>query len=68
MTSPAGSHNRQPALLRDSRQSCYSRHDLFAAFSCGGFPLLDNGRMESPAAGTTGFAAPVALRDLRVRI
>jgi hypothetical protein len=68
MTSPARSHNRQPALPRDSRQSCYSRHDLFAAFSCGGFPLLDSWRMELPAAGATGSAAPVALRDLRVRI
>src|SRR4029077_5541173 len=68
MTSPEHSHNRQPALTRDSRQPCYARHHLFAAFSCGGFPLLDSGRMESPAAGATGSAAPVALRDLRFRI
>ena len=68
MTSQVRSHERQPARPHDSGQSCYSCHDLFAAFSCGGFPLLDSWRMESPAAGATSSAAPVALRDLRVRI
>jgi len=68
MTSLAHRHNREPPLARDSRQSCDSRYDLFAAFSCGGFSLLDSWRMESPAARATGSATPVALRDLRVRI
>jgi hypothetical protein len=68
MTSPARSHEGDPPRPHDSRQSCYSCHDLFAAFSCGGFPLLDSWRMESPAAGATISTAPVALRNLRVRI
>jgi len=68
MTWQARSHEGEPARPHDSRQSCYSCHDLFAAFSCGGFPLLDSWRMESPAAGATGSAAPVAVCDLRVRI
>ena len=55
-------------LRRDSRQSFYSCHDLSAAFSCGGVSILDNGRMEPPAARATVSSAPVALRDLRVRI
>jgi len=53
---------------RDPRQSCRAGHNLFAAFSCGGFSLLDSGRVEPPAARTPGFTASVALRDLRVRI
>ena len=57
---------QQALLPRDSRQSCRAGHNLFAAFSCGGFSLLDSGRVESPAARTPGFTASVALRDLRV--
>src|SRR5215831_13810463 len=67
-TSRARSNQRQPVSRRDSRQSCYSGHDLSAAFSCGGVPILDSGRMEPPPARATGSAAPVALRDLRLRI
>jgi hypothetical protein len=37
-------------------------------FSCGGVSILDSGRMEPPAARATVSSAPVALRDLRVRI
>jgi hypothetical protein len=68
MTLRARSHERGAMRPHDSRQSRYSRHDLFAAFSCDGFPLLDSWRMESPAAGATISTAPVALRNLRVRI
>ena len=64
----ARTQGSQAALRRDSSQSRRPGHDLFAAFSCGGFSPLDSGRMESPAAGATGFAVSVALRDLRVRI
>src|SRR5437868_5092862 len=53
---------------RDSRQSYYFGIDLSAGFSCSSFPLLDSWRMELPAARAAGFEAPVALRDLRVRI
>src|SRR5881275_2916922 len=67
-TSHARSKHQQPASRRDSRQPCYSRHDLSAAFSCGGVSILDNGRMESPATRATGSSAPAALRDLRVRV
>ena len=42
-----------PPSRRDSRQSCYSCHDLSAAFSCGSVSILDNRRMESPAARAT---------------
>jgi hypothetical protein len=58
----------QAALHRDSSQSRSPGHDLFAAFSCGGFSPLDSGRMESPAAGATGSGVSAALCDLRVRI
>src|SRR6188472_4098994 len=64
----ARSRHRHPPSRRDSRQSCYSRHDLSAAFSCGSVSILDSGRMEPPAARTTVSSAPVALRDLRLRI
>ena len=59
---------QQALLPRDPRQSCRSGHNLFAAFSCGGFSPLDSGRMESPEAGATGSAVSAALRDVRVRI
>ena len=36
-TSPARGTRRQTPLRRDSRQSRGAGHDLFAAFSCGGF-------------------------------
>ena len=67
-TSHARRKHRQPPSRRDSRQSCYSSHDLSAAFSCGSVSILDNGRMEPPAARATVSSAPVALCDLRVRI
>jgi len=60
--------DRQKVLPRDSRQPRRSGHDLFAAFSCGGFSPLDSGRVESPATRAPGSRASVALRDLRVRI
>src|SRR5215208_2047850 len=60
-TSHAPSKHRQPLSRRDSRQSCYSSHDLSAAFSCGSVSILDNGRMEPPAARATVSSAPVAL-------
>src|SRR5204862_2135203 len=66
--SHARSKHPPPPLRRDSRQSCYSCHDLSAAFSCGGVSILDSGSMEPPAAGATVSSAPVAVRDLRVRI
>src|SRR2546423_7978494 len=66
MTSRARSHEGEPARPHDSRQSCYSCHDLFAAFSCGGFSLFDSLRMETPAAGGAGSATPAALRGFRV--
>ena len=67
MSQARGKH-RQPPSRRDSRQSCYSCHDLSAAFSCSGVSILDSGRMEPPAARATVSSAPVALRDLRIRI
>src|SRR4029077_1395975 len=67
-TSHTRSKHRQPPSRRDSRQSCYSSHHLSAAFSCGGVSILDSWRMEPPAARATVSSAPVALRDLRVRI
>src|SRR6476659_553649 len=67
-TSHARSEHRLPPSRRDSRQSCYSCHDLSAAFSCGSVSILDSGRMEPPAARATLSSAPVALRDLRVRL
>ena len=51
---------------RDSGQSFRAGHDLFAGFSCGGFPPLDSWRVESSPTRTTRFALSVALRDLRV--
>jgi hypothetical protein len=63
-----GRNRHQEVLSRDSRQSCYFGNDLSVAFSCSSFPLLDSWRMESPATRAASFAAPVALRDLRVRI
>src|ERR1700730_15389798 len=68
MTEPGRKLNRETTSPSDSHQYCGSCYDLFAAFSCGGFPLLDSLRMDSAAARATGSATPVTLRDLRVRI
>src|SRR5262245_28661007 len=62
------SQHRQNLSRRDPRQSCYSCHDLSAAFSCGGVSILDSWRMEPAAARATVSSAPVALRNLRIRI
>jgi hypothetical protein len=52
---------RRPApLYRDSRQSRSASRDLFAAFSCGGFSLLDSGR-----AGIAGAESAVLTARLR---
>src|SRR2546421_10768385 len=57
----------QQALLRDSGQSHGAGHDLFAAFSCSRFRLLDIGRMESPPARAARFTLSAALRALPAR-
>src|SRR5437870_1705786 len=68
VTSRARGQHRHQRARRDSGQSRRARYDLSTAFPCGGFSLLDIGRVEPAPTRTPSLTVSAALRHVRVRV